>query len=516
MIRVPTILLLEILALSTAAPAQIEAAFTATPTAGPSPLTVQFTDLTTGEIPVSNWFWNFGDGSAPSLEQHPVHVFKDPGVFSVSLSVIGGVFFGDAEFKDDYITVGAGAVEVDFAVFPAVGPQPLVVAFQDLSTSTGPSPDAWLWAFGDGCTSTDQHPVHEYWGAGAYDVSLTAFVNEGPAKLVKPDAVMVEAVPQGDISLLLGGAAGCADGPYGLAVGEDGSLYVAAGISDGLYRVHPHGEIELVIDGTSGEFGLDLPRRVAVGPFGRVYVSGANSSNVLALRPGGPVAQVIGPAGDGQGNPLVVAEGLAVDRSGSVYVASEGGSLFKVQPNGVVAKLYDSLGGIGEQIDVDRGGNVYVSDESLWTVIRIAPDGSTKIVIDESGDGVHPLERPRAVKVDHQGNVYVAGNASNNVFRISRTGHIREILDASGDGQGNKVLNPHALDVDSAGNVYVANQYNALRVSPDGAVTVLIDETGDGQHEYFVGRDIRFVAPDTVYVTASTSDAVFRIRLGNR
>ena len=47
----------------------------------------------------------------------------------------------------------------------------LVVDFEDLSTGT---PDTWLWDFGNGNTSSLQHPVTVYANPGMYDVKLTA------------------------------------------------------------------------------------------------------------------------------------------------------------------------------------------------------------------------------------------------------------------------------------------------------------------------------------------------------
>jgi PKD repeat protein len=44
------------------------------------------------------------------------------------------------------------------------------VAFND--TTLG-NPDHWFWDFGDGSTSTLQHPQHQYLNAGTYDISLT-------------------------------------------------------------------------------------------------------------------------------------------------------------------------------------------------------------------------------------------------------------------------------------------------------------------------------------------------------
>jgi PKD repeat protein len=50
-----------------------------------------------------------------------------------------------------------------------------VVAFEDKSEGTVTS---WRWDFGDGTSSTEQHPIHAYKKAGEYVVALYV---EGPA-----------------------------------------------------------------------------------------------------------------------------------------------------------------------------------------------------------------------------------------------------------------------------------------------------------------------------------------------
>lgn len=52
---------------------------------GTNPLTVQFTDLSTGTI--DSWAWNFGDGSANSTEQNPSHTYTTAGSYTVMLTV---------------------------------------------------------------------------------------------------------------------------------------------------------------------------------------------------------------------------------------------------------------------------------------------------------------------------------------------------------------------------------------------------------------------------------------------
>ena len=60
--------------------------FSANPTSGSVPLTVQFTDKSTGN-PVA-WSWDFGD-LLGSTAQNPAHTFLLPGDYTVTLTVTG-------------------------------------------------------------------------------------------------------------------------------------------------------------------------------------------------------------------------------------------------------------------------------------------------------------------------------------------------------------------------------------------------------------------------------------------
>ena len=82
-------------------PEVVGAGFTADLTSGPVPLTVNFTDQSTGDI--TSWSWDFGDG-ATSTEQNPSHTYTDAGTYTVSLAVTGPCG-SDTEVKADFITV---------------------------------------------------------------------------------------------------------------------------------------------------------------------------------------------------------------------------------------------------------------------------------------------------------------------------------------------------------------------------------------------------------------------------
>jgi PKD repeat protein len=63
------------------------AGFTATPTVGTAPLTVNFTDTSTGTV--TNWFWDFGDGTQLDVTTNAVSHDYTAGVYGVTLIVTG-------------------------------------------------------------------------------------------------------------------------------------------------------------------------------------------------------------------------------------------------------------------------------------------------------------------------------------------------------------------------------------------------------------------------------------------
>jgi PGF-pre-PGF domain-containing protein len=79
--------------------------FTASPTSGVAPLSVQFYDASTGLV--TAWAWDFdNDGVVDSTEQNPSHTYTTQGTYSVELTAAnpGG---GNSLVKTDYITVSA-------------------------------------------------------------------------------------------------------------------------------------------------------------------------------------------------------------------------------------------------------------------------------------------------------------------------------------------------------------------------------------------------------------------------
>ncbi|MFC2105624.1 PKD domain-containing protein [Candidatus Bipolaricaulota bacterium] len=78
--------------------------FTASPTSGKKPLSVQFTPVVEGSV--RRHFWNFGDGQT-STERSPEHTYVDAGAYTVILMVEPRRGEPTSVLKEDYITVTA-------------------------------------------------------------------------------------------------------------------------------------------------------------------------------------------------------------------------------------------------------------------------------------------------------------------------------------------------------------------------------------------------------------------------
>ncbi len=170
------------------------AAFTQSTTSGDAPLTVQFTNNSTGTI--ASYAWDFGDGSATSTDKDTSHVFSTVGTFTVKLKVTGAG--GTSETQSTVTSTKPIALPVaGFSANPTSGSLPLVVQFTNQSTGESLTSS---WNFGDGSpVSTEVNPSHTYPNAGTFAVNLTVSNSAGSNTSV-PQTITVNAAPMAPIA----------------------------------------------------------------------------------------------------------------------------------------------------------------------------------------------------------------------------------------------------------------------------------------------------------------------------
>lgn len=168
------------------------AQFVGVPTSGTAPLTVNFSDQSSGVPSPTSWSWNFGDGGT-STSQNPSHTYNSAGQYTVTLTATNSEG-SDQMVRTNYITVAAPQPPTaDFSANTTSGFAPLTVQFSDLSTN---NPTSWSWNFGDGGTSSSQNPQHTYTSTGQYTVTLTATNANGSDQEIKTNYITITYTPK--------------------------------------------------------------------------------------------------------------------------------------------------------------------------------------------------------------------------------------------------------------------------------------------------------------------------------
>jgi len=204
-------------------------------------------------------------------------------------------------------------------------------------------------------------------------------------------------------------------------------------------------------DGNGANARFLSPVAVAADTNGNVFVTDADNRTIRKITPAGVVTTFAGVAGsyanfDGTGSAarFELPEGIAIDAHNVLYVADYGtNTIRRITPNAVVTTLAGS-GAVGSAdgtgagasfnhprgIAVDASGTVYVADTGNNTIRRITPAGVVTTLAGTPGatgtaDGAGAaasFNGPQGTAVDAAGNVYVDDTLNDTVRRGVETG----------------------------------------------------------------------------------------------
>lgn len=183
---------------------------------GCQPLTVDFTD---NSQYADTWSWNFGDGGTSNM-QNPTYTYFNPGTYTVSLTVTG------PGGTDTYIQVDSIIVRENAQAYFAVNPETVFVPVQPAFFFNFSSfATSYIWDFGDGNTSTEENPQHQYIEEGVYDVTLIANNQWGCPDTFRVPAA-VEALTGGEIQF---------PNAFTPSAGGNGGAYDPTGVTNDVF-----------------------------------------------------------------------------------------------------------------------------------------------------------------------------------------------------------------------------------------------------------------------------------------
>lgn len=347
--------------------------------------------------------------------------------------------------------------------------------------------------------------------------------------------------------------------PYGLALDGVGDLYIADLGNARVRCVATDGVITTVAGGgllapsgpnegsAATAIALSAPRNVAWDGRGNLYIADFTGQRVFVMASNGSLTTVAGTGtggSSGDGGPATLAQvsypaGLAVDRTGALYIGDTENHAIRKVANGVITTFARATTPAG--LAFDNFGTLYVADPGAGEIVVMpvgsppsvysfpvedvacAPDSSLYAVTQTlalhvsfysqsvtvagggslaHGDGgpasAALLNHPASVSVDAFGNVYIADRDNHRIRKIDMTGTITTVAGAgsagnTGDGAPATaaLLNsPESATLDIFGNLWIADTGNQrVRVVTTGGVIEAVNIPGLISPVYAVADD---------------------------
>ncbi|MEU5582337.1 RICIN domain-containing protein [Streptomyces huasconensis] len=291
------------------------------------------------------------------------------------------------------------------------------------------------------------------------------------------------------------------NGPYGVAVDRDGTLYICEHAGHRVRRVTSDGKISTVAgtgspgrgaEGVSAlSAALQHPRGIAVDSAGDLYIADAGNHRIRKVTMAdGKIYTFAGTGTGATDRALATATSLstphdvAVDSAGDVYIVDHGNhQIRKVTADGkistVVGKGIPGLAPDGtlatdaqlkfpSAVAVDSTGNLYIADSGNQRVRKVTKaDGKIRTL---AGTATAPLNTSVGMAVDSVGDLYVADYGSHRITKVAADGKVSTLAGTGApgfDGDGElaakdaKLYNPYGLAVDCVDSLYIADYSNA-------------------------------------------------------
>lgn len=269
------------------------------------------------------------------------------------------------------------------------------------------------------------------------------------------------------------------EGPNGLTIDGEGSIYITEFRGGHLRKFAPDGELLFEVGGTGNAAGrLGNPIGVAVDLEGTIYVSESGTSRVSVFAADGSFRSAFGAFG-GETGQFRSAMGIAVSEAFEIFVADFGNHRVQVfdRGGGLIRSWGEFGAGPGQfnnpiGLQIGPAGNVWVVDSANERVQVFGQDGELVRVFADVGPG------PQVLSVNAAGEFYVAspwaesrvrhfdaeGNLLGTVGLSVSDTELAQMSSAERREAGNlpRLNGPHGTATDSSGAIYVADTANGV------------------------------------------------------
>jgi predicted membrane-bound mannosyltransferase/DNA-binding beta-propeller fold protein YncE len=220
--------------------------------------------------------------------------------------------------------------------------------------------------------------------------------------------------------------------PWGIAIGLDGSVYVADLWNHRVQKFTPEGEF-ITMWGVFGQAETPQsfwgPRDIAVDSQGSIYVTDTGNKRVVVFDENGNYIQQFGSAGFAPGQ-FDEPVGISIDGEDKIYIAdtwNQRVQVFELLPDDfyLPQKEWEVYGWFGQSLDnkpfldASQESIVYVVDPEGVRVLVFSIDGTLLYYWGDIGVGLNEFNLVGSVAVDPEGGVWVTDTGNNRLMHFA-------------------------------------------------------------------------------------------------